>query len=282
VRIASWDGQQWRELLVAGTIGFRRLLRIAPVAARGFRYWVERSRGTPPISRFALYRRPLLLAAPVIERDRHGLVTIEAEGADVHYTVDGTAPTANSPRYRGPLQLPRGGLVAAISRANPGRAALAQQAADVTTAVFGLAPAGLTLLECSSQQAPGEAATRAFDGNPLTHWHSRWSPDSPRPPHHLAVDLGEVVTVTGFVYLPRAVGDNGTVADYEFQVRGNADDPWRTVAAGSFTNDPAGARRVVYLDSQAVGVRAVRFLAHRELRDRAWASCAEFEVLVLQ
>jgi len=123
---------------------------------------------------------------------------------------------------------------------------------------------------------PGEGAALAIDGAPRTHWHSRWSPDSPGPPHALAIDLGEQVTVTGFGYQPRWQGDNGTIADYDFEVR--RDGGWQRVASGTFGDGPQP--RIVRLPAPAPQVDAVRLIARREVHGRPWASCAELLVLV--
>ena len=117
-RIDTWDGQQWQEFVRGTTVGFRRLLRVPPTSVQGVRYWIERSRGTPKIAKFALYRAPDLLAEPTITRDRAGDVTIRGEGA-LHYTTDGSVPTSQSPTYDRPFALPKGGLVRAIALRRP-------------------------------------------------------------------------------------------------------------------------------------------------------------------
>ncbi len=276
-RIDTFDGNTWQELEVGTTIGYRRLLRLPRTTALGVRYWIEQRRAAAPLAHFSVHLQPLLLDPPTIARDRQGTVTLRGAG-ELHYTLDGRAPNRSDARYNGPFALPRGGTVRAAAFP-PDTPPQPTTGSAPAMAVFGLATAGWHLLAASSEQAPGERAELAFDGDPTTHWHSRWSPDAPTPPHDLAIDLGATVTVTGFIYVPRPDGDNGTIADYELQVRAGGDDAWRTVARGTFA-EPTHGQQVVRLPTSAPGVRQVRFAGHREVHGRAWASCAEFAVLV--
>lgn len=270
----------WREFARGSTVGFRRILRTKPVTGDAFRYWVEQSRGKPQLAHFGLHRRPVLLSPPRITRAPNGTVTIAATAGEVHYTIDGSAVTAASTRYTGPFALPDGGTVRAGVFAAAGRMGLALGTATEASVVFGMAMAGCRVVDCSSEQGGSEAAGKAIDGDPSTHWHSRWSPDAPRPPHHVTLDLGRAIDLHGFVYQPRSSGDNGTVADYEFF--GSSDGiAWRSLAKGSFgniANSPVA--QVVRLPAAVGGVRFVKFIALREVRERAWASCAELSVLV--
>lgn len=57
-RIDVWDGAAWKEHARGTTIGFRRLLRVEKVTARGVRCWVERTRATPTVAHFTVHRQP--------------------------------------------------------------------------------------------------------------------------------------------------------------------------------------------------------------------------------
>lgn len=270
----------WRECARGGAIGHRRLLRTPPIVGDAFRFWIEQSRGPVTMGHFRLYRRPTLLAPPQIVRGPDGTVSLRAAAGELRYTLDGSPVTTASPRYRGPLPLPDGGTVRAAVFAGDGGGGLALTSGNEASAVFGLPPAALRVVDCSSEQGGGEAAAKAIDGDPRTHWHSRWSPDSPPPPHHLTIDLGDARTLHGFVYLPRHEGSNGTVADYEFLVSRDGTN-WTSAARGTFGNVEANpVARTVRFGAPIAGVRQVRFVARKEVRGRAWASCAELGVLV--
>ncbi|MCA8966552.1 MAG: discoidin domain-containing protein, partial [Planctomycetes bacterium] len=279
-RIEVLQNGGWRECARGTTIGYRRLLRTAPITGDGFRYWIEQSRGKPAVARFALFQRPELATPPRIARDTTGQVTITTDGGELRYTTDGSPVTGDSPRYAGPFAFGDGGTVRARTFAAPGTAAPAFRTIGETAATFGIAPTGWRVVESSSEQGGAEAASKAIDGDPRTHWHTRYSPDTPRPPHHLVIDLGKARDLAGFVYQPRAEGDNGTVADYAFSVSADGT-AWREVARGTFANIAANpVPQVVRFAAPATGVRFVKFVAVAEVRGRPWASCAELSVLL--
>ncbi|MCA9291195.1 MAG: alpha-L-fucosidase, partial [Phycisphaerales bacterium] len=115
-RIDTWDGRRWTEIARGTTIGARRLVRIPPTTALGFRYWIERARAKPTIASFTLHRAPRLLTPPMIARSRDGVVTIAArEPGPVRYTTDGSDPDETSAVYAAPFALVRGGVVKARS-----------------------------------------------------------------------------------------------------------------------------------------------------------------------
>jgi signal transduction histidine kinase len=64
------------------------------------------------------------------------------------------------------------------------------------------------------------AAQNAIDRDESTHWHTRWSEPTANYPHLLVLDLGKVVTLTGFDYLPRQGGPiaGGRIKDFRVSV----------------------------------------------------------------
>jgi len=121
---------------------------------------------------------------------------------------------------------------------------------------------------------PGEYA---IDGNPNTFWHTQWSnnPDTPYP-HEIQIDLGLESLVSGIEYLPRQVGANGRIGNYEIYV---SNDPanWGTaVASGTWPNN-ANLQTVNFTETLG---RYVRLLALSEVRaNRPWAAVAELNIL---
>ncbi len=63
------------------------------------------------------------------------------------------------------------------------------------------------------------SAENAFDGKAETYWHSAWSGVTPRFPHLLVIDLGEVVPIEGVRYLPRQEDKPGRIKDFKFYAR---------------------------------------------------------------
>ena len=82
----------------------------------------------------------------------------------------------------------------------------------------------------SSDQGGSEKAQNAFDGDPSTHWHTRWRGDKiPDYPHFVACELDGEKTLSGVVLFPRTSGPaNGRVRGYRLEL---SDDgrSWRTV-----------------------------------------------------
>lgn len=63
-----------------------------------------------------------------------------------------------------------------------------------------------SVIDFSSQEIEGEnaAATNAIDGKDGTFWHTQWQARLPAPPHHITIDMGEVVKYVGFQYMNRS------------------------------------------------------------------------------
>ncbi len=57
-RLEAWNGTEWKAFTSGTTVGYKRLLRFAPVTARRVRLVVEQSRAVPDISRLGLFKRP--------------------------------------------------------------------------------------------------------------------------------------------------------------------------------------------------------------------------------
>ena len=89
----------------------------------------------------------------------------------------------------------------------------------------------------SSQQLPGNATEgaveKAFDNDPSTFWHSKWSGD--HAPYTLSMTLKEAEKVNGLTYLPRPGGGNGVVTRYEIYAQ--KDGQMVKVSEGSWDNN---------------------------------------------
>ena len=61
-------------------------------------------------------------------------------------------------------------------------------------------------------------AYRACDGDLHTYWHTRFEDPAVAPPHWIALDLQEPMTIEGFDYTPREDITNGTFENVKVYV----------------------------------------------------------------
>lgn len=126
-----------------------------------------------------------------------------------------------------------------------------QQQSDTVVATAKVLPPGITpqsrmRVAAVSSDEPGTdgEAAKAIDGEPSTIWHTAWSevePDAPYP-HWIELDLGASYNVDGFSYLPRQVGTNGRMKDYELYVSADGQNWGAPVSKGAFTIGTAETR----------------------------------------
>ena len=83
-------------------------------------------------------------------------------------------------------------------------------------------------------EAVGFEGYRAMDGDPKTMWHTDYEFQQTAHPHEIVVDLGAPYELSGFAYLPRQGGGNGTIGRYECYVSDNGKDFGKPVEGGNF------------------------------------------------
>ncbi len=143
-------------------------------------------------------------------------------------------------------------------------------------------PAGLPkdiweLIYVDSEETgdPG-LAVMAFDDDPATIWHTRWSTGNDPYPHEIQIDMGANYTLYEFTILNRQNGSNGRIKDYELYVS-LEDDEWGTaVSTGEFVD--TGAPQTIDFDSPVNG-RYFRLVALSEVNGNPWSSAAEFSFI---
>ena len=128
----------------------------------------------------------------------------------------------------------------------------------------------------SESTGNGRQAVKAIDGNPRTHWHTRFNPEVDRHPHELVIDLGTERTIRGFRYLARQDGGwNGAIARCEFYVGGSADDFGKPVAAPVFRK----VRTSQEVECEPVKGRFIKLRVLSEINGGPWASISELGVV---
>ncbi len=226
---------QWGPLVSGTTVSFSRVLRTPTVETDALKLKITAALACPCIERFSAHYQPPLFFAPKIHRDGHGVITLTpAEGCEIRYTLDGSAPTAASPLYQKPLVLPGSGEIRAVSVPKMG----------VVNEFPGIQsnPESSLRYEVSRAAWRVVAADSELDAmhgkeNVISEKDNLWvSADTPFP-HEVVVDLNAELDIKGFTFTPPlATEAAGQISRYQFyvgQVGGKVD---RLVAEGSFDN----------------------------------------------
>lgn len=228
-RIWGWaldcevDGT-WIEFANGESIGNRLLWRGDHLRADKIRIRITAYGDTPVISRIGVYDEPHFLKVPRIQRNADGAIEILGNGT-IHYTTDGSEPSATSPEYTVPFDLKRGGTVKARAFAN-------ESTSYVASATFGYDSSQWKVVAVSSEKAgwSGGLGSCAIDGDPETVWHA------PEIPASIDIDLGEEIDIEGFVYTPQRDGrKKGLAKNYRFFTSLDGND-WRLAADDEFGN----------------------------------------------
>ncbi len=281
--IDFWNGSDWAvaEKISSDTlttVGHRRLIRLkTPVTTDQVRIRITGSRMEPTLAEIGLFKQSVAALPPVISgRDASGLVIIANTGrVKMVFTVDGTAPTANSPIYTSPFAPPAGGTVQAACVMPNGQLGIV-----ASRSFAGLPPTGWKVVAVDSQETAGEdnAAANAIDGNASTFWHTAWNSDLALP-HFITVDMDKSHRIAGFTYLPRQDGNpNGTVETYRFETSLDGVNWTTNIVSGTFANirNNPSLQEVSFAP---VNARYFRFTALKEINGNGWTSAAELSIL---
>lgn len=140
-----------------------------------------------------------------------------------------------------------------------------------------LPKSGWKLVYADSEETghPG-LAKMAFDGDPSTIWHTRWSSGTDNYPHEIQVDLGIKYDVHQFTYLPRQSGQNGRIKKYKLYISDDKSN-WKTpVKTGEWPNS-AAPQKIKF--STPIRGQYFRLVAESEVNDNAWSSIAELTII---
>lgn len=119
--VEVFEEGEWKNLAKGTTIGYKRILRTRPACTDRVRLNITSSLACPTLSSFGLFVTPPRVE---IEPDTIGFLkehldvrlASDLPGAVIHYTLDGTEPTKNSPVYDGPFRLDATSTVKAAAR----------------------------------------------------------------------------------------------------------------------------------------------------------------------
>lgn len=216
--IDVWQDGKWQEVAHATNIGYKRILRFPDVTTTKLRVRVIASRFEAYLSTVSLHHyasRPPMLSC---KQDIEGNVIISPKKQDfnwklhnqdaaanlsagytVHYTIDGSQPTAESPIYDKPLALSPVMLKAVAVLNGETGAVMSQQ--------IGYAPRLITL-STTAGSAEGHDIANANDANARSFWKSATEGSDVE----IKIDLGENRSVKGFFYVPPTGVSTGLLA----------------------------------------------------------------------
>lgn len=216
--IDVWQDGKWQEVAHATNIGYKRILRFPDVTTTKLRVRVIASRCEAYLSTVSLHHyasRPPMLSC---KQDIEGNVIISPKKQDfnwklhnqdaaanlsagytVHYTIDGSQPTAESPIYDKPLALSPVMLKAVAVLNGETGAVMSQQ--------IGYAPRLITL-STTAGSAEGHDIANANDANARSFWKSATEGSDVE----IKIDLGENRSVKGFFYVPPTGVSTGLLA----------------------------------------------------------------------
>lgn len=211
------------------------------------------------------------VCSPVTITTYNGLVSMECSTPDskIYYSIDGGSELT----YSAPFDLSDGGYLRAYATA-PERSPspINEEAVDAY-----LSKKAWKLVSFSSQQDSGhEAAKNAIDENPGSFWHTQYSPQTPKCPHELVVDMGVSHLVSRFVYQARQDMTNGHVRSYEFYISDNLDDWGEAVCKGEL--DSSVGVQQIKLSTPKRG-RYFRFVALSTHAGTDYVSAAELGIV---
>jgi alpha-L-fucosidase len=237
---------EWKEIATATSIGANRLIRLPQnITTTKVRLRITGADACIALSDFGLFKEPVHLTAPIIKRDKSGMVqmTVTAPVASIHYTVNGTEPTLQSPLYDKPFSFAAGGSIKAKSFETN------NQSSETSLQQFGLSKSGWKVI-ASMAPVNESRATNAIDENDNSLFSTlQNSPTGIAWPQEISIDMGDAQTIKAFTYLPRQDKKTEGIADkYTFSTSMDGEH-WEQVTTGEFSNIKANpVEQLIQLD----------------------------------
>ena len=217
-----WENGHWVEFAKGESIGRRRLWRGSLQKTTKMRFRIDEAPVCPVISELSVHLEPVRLDAPVLSRNRSGMVSIESNG-EIRYTTDGGEPTKLSPIYNKAFDFSKGGVIKA-------KAYYKEKSGNTAIAHFNYSKNKWKILSCSSELS-SHKAYNVLDENKASFWQSRSNKGN-----NITIDLGEELEFNAFTMLPRQDRKKkGIITHYEFLVSQDGES-WQKIKSGEFSN----------------------------------------------
>ncbi|SUJ19831.1 Alpha-L-fucosidase [Sphingobacterium spiritivorum] len=242
-----WSEGQWKEIAKATNVGYKRILRFPEVQSDRFRLRILESRYLPAISSIGAYYSPTRPPQLMFTRDINGMLTIKPlehefgwkpHGEDIlknlnmnyviHYTLDGSTPTPQSPVYDQPFLMKPGTIKAIAVDKNKMIGAIADQ-------TFGISKAEWKVIALSSE-IEKRSGKMAIDADAKSYWQTQSTGQN----QYIALDLGKAYQLSSFAYTPQRAHAKGMMAKGLIKVSNDGQN-WTLAEQfefGNLINDP--------------------------------------------
>lgn len=260
----------WQTVATETTIGYKRILRIDRVTATALKIDITNSKANIVISNIQAYNAPTFVRMPEIQRDKNGNVTIKSEDENsVYYSLDGKNPTKKSTLYTGVFKYDKAVQIKAVAIDKHENISSA-----INTAKYGASKENWKIVTASSGDLT--LANRVIDGNPNTDWS--FGNDAHKLPQEITIDMGSILNLNGFTYVPQQVGNNlNLIANYEFYTSlDNVN--WILQSEGEFSNIKNNPIEQIKTFKEAQA-RYIRFIAKVAVSRGSTVSIAEINVM---
>ncbi|WP_373494109.1 discoidin domain-containing protein, partial [Aquiflexum sp.] len=209
----------WELIAEGTTVGVKRILRFADVETDEIKFSITDAKASPTLYSLGVYNAPKLLIEPILKRSKAGLVelSIPESNVDIYYTLDGSVPNEHSQEYKSPFEILNPTVLKAISF-DPSN----YTKSEVLTVSLDIAKAKWKVVHNDPN------AEKAVDEDPQTFWKS----DN----NEIIVNLGEVIAIKGFTYLPpQNRYMSWVISKYSFHISSDGK-TWTEQASGEFSN----------------------------------------------
>lgn len=119
-----------------------------------------------------------------------------------------------------------------------------------------------------------DPARNMIDGDINTIWHSNWANGQVEFPINIIIDMKEAKKISALSYLPRRVGVNGDIKDYEVYVSDDLNNWGEAVKIGAFSYTDDRDEKFINMDKIKTG-RYVKFVVCSEAYGKGYGSIAE-------
>jgi alpha-L-fucosidase len=269
--LEAWVDGAWEEIDRQTTIGYKRILRFDNVSSDKLRVNILDAKACPTITNVGIFHAPKLLEPPAIARDKQGQVSMEAfdSGLKIYYTIDGRDPDERSTLYTGSFEHKGKGEIRAVAF-DPE----SEESSTVTEQHLDICKEHWKVITPAPALYPRVEAV--VDANPRSIWRSKQEQGLPQA---VVLDLGEDLVVSGFTYLPtqqRYI--DGTISQYRLYLSGDGIQWSDPVSSGEFSNI-RNSPILQIINFDPLSARYIKFVAEREINDRAFISIAELGVI---